>query len=162
VESCSLGGGGGVQDEEKLVAVRLICQVGSGRAREEKVCGQTSLQADNVDLNTGASVEETDNGRTWVVEPVSLEEVHCCTLSLCYFGAETGYRVAIPYWRLNNINGATGAKFDQFEPVFFVCKKWLREKSSVFWPLIPFFGCQNWPICKGFDQLSAFRIKSQN
>ena len=45
MESCSLGGGGGVQDEEKLVAVRLICQVGLGRAREEKVCGQTSLQA---------------------------------------------------------------------------------------------------------------------
>ena len=23
--------------------------------------------------------------------------VHCCTLSLCYLGAETGYRVATPY-----------------------------------------------------------------
>ena len=23
--------------------------------------------------------------------------VHCCTMSLCYLGAETGYRVATPY-----------------------------------------------------------------
>ena len=28
---------------------------------------------------------------------VVLVLVHCCTLSLCYFGAETGYRVATPY-----------------------------------------------------------------
>ena len=44
--------------------------------------------------------------------------VHCCTLSLCYLGAETGYRVATPYRRVQSINGATEAKFDQFGPVF--------------------------------------------
>ena len=31
---------------------------------------------------------------------VCLNVVHCCTLSLCYLGAETGYRVATPYSRV--------------------------------------------------------------
>ena len=26
--------------------------------------------------------------------------VHCCTLSLCYLGVETGYRVGTPYSRM--------------------------------------------------------------
>jgi len=69
-----LGGAGGVEDKEKLlVAARLIYQVGLGKARQEKVCCQTSLQTDNVGLNTRASEKEADNWRAWVVEPVRLE-----------------------------------------------------------------------------------------
>ena len=45
MEGSSSGLGGRVLDEEKLVAPGLICQVGMGIAREEKVCCQTSLQA---------------------------------------------------------------------------------------------------------------------
>ena len=31
--------------------------------------------------------------------------VHCCTLSLCYLGAETGYRVGTPWWGPKRIRG---------------------------------------------------------
>ena len=38
----------------------------------------------------------------WESAPEQLSHplVHCCTLSLCYLGAETGYRVGTPYSRM--------------------------------------------------------------
>ena len=60
------------------MAAAVLADLPPGKGLEEEI---------EADLGTGAS-------KVWK------EVVHCCTLSLCYLGAETGYRVGTPYGRL--------------------------------------------------------------
>ena len=90
--------------------------------------------------------------------------VHCCTLSLCYLGAETGYRVATPYSRGLNTNGPTEAKFDQFGPRFLQKVGFhmdsgkgffFRGSNSLFW-------ASKLAIFKGFVTFPELRAVFQN
>ena len=90
--------------------------------------------------------------------------VHCCTLSLCYLGTETGYRVATPYSRLLNTNGPREAKVDQFGPRFLQRVDFhmdsgedffFRDSSSLFWVL-------KVAIFMGFVTLTELRAVSRN
>ena len=90
--------------------------------------------------------------------------VHCCTPSLCWLEAETGYRVGTPYMRQWNVWATAKAKFDGFCSIF-LQKAHVTSISSVdfFWgsPKI-IFTPSNGPFFRGTGTFPELRGPSQN
>ena len=75
------------------------------------------------------------SGGHWTLQATA-SLVHCCSLSLWYLDAETGYKVATPYTRLLEINEALGAKIDRSGSFFFAkCISYMYDEAVKFsWP----------------------------
>ena len=97
-------------------------------------------------------------------EPVPPAIVHCCTPSLCWLEAETGYRVGTPYMRQWNVWATAKAKFDGFCSIF-LQKAHVTSISSVEFflgsPKI-IFTPSNGPFFRGTGTFPELRGPSQN